>query len=289
MKKLTALLALVIFPLCGARAAFDGSIGTVGGANGYSGLNAYAKVDVPGGLYVSPSFATYKQDGLTDTFYTYGMRVGYDTPIFSLGLNGATTPKQNGYGNYSVSGDAVVSLSSTGGSNARIAGPRSGGSVKGEGIARIDVGAGLAYTSHDIDGVSSKIGQTDGSLFAGAMIMSTQLSGRYTKNLHYSEDITDATPIPLKVELPGSMVSTEGFLNQAINLRVDWTLLPVVSPYVSYTAAQYKGVTITSKTYIFGTQVGLTMVNINAAYQIQDPGEGYASKGYFTIGAGLKF
>ena len=289
MKKLTALLALVVFPLCGAQAYFDGSVGTVGGADGYTGLNAYAEL---GGdsMYVRPSFTTYKQDGLSSTFNTYGARVGYDTAVFSLGLNGSTTPKQNGYGNYSVSGDAVFSLSPTGGRNSRIAGPRTGGgSAKGEGIARIDVGAGLAYTSHDIDGFANKIGQSDGSIFAGAMILGTQISGRYTKNLHYSETLDETIPVPLTNVLPGSLVDTAGFLNQAFNLRVDFTMLTAVTPYVSYTAAQYKLDLPTSKTYQFGAQVGLDMVNVNAAYQIQDPGEGYSSKGYFTVGAGLKF
>jgi hypothetical protein len=288
MKKLIAALALAALPLGAAHAYFDGSVGTVGGADGYTGINAAAKI---GGdsFSIDPSYSSYKQDGLDNTFSTYGLGLGYAVPLFSVDLDAATTPKQNDYGNYTMSADAIFSLSPTGGHNSRIAGPHMGaGSDKGEGVARIDVGAGLAYTSHDLDSYANRVGETDGSIFAGALFLGTQVSARYTKNLHYSETLNDESA-PLVVNLPGSMIETQGYLNQAMNLRVDWTLIPAVTPYVSYTAAQYKLAQPTSKTYQFGAQVGLDMLNINAAYQVQDPGDGYSSKSYFTVGAGLNF
>jgi len=297
MKKLIVFLALAALPLCGAHAYFNGSLGAVNGAHGYSGMNGALELGTGSGLYIRPAFDTYKADGLDSTFATYMGRAGYDKAIFSLGVEGGVTPKQNGYGNIMASGDATVSLSPTGGRGTRLAGPRAGGGGKGEGIARVDIGAKLSYTRHEFDAVSDKIGQTDGTLFAGVMILGTQISASYTKNLSYSQDITNALPEPLKVMLPGTMINTTGYINQILNARIDFTMLPLVTPFASYTATQYKtdvasgilpGANL-SRAYQLGVRGGLNMVNVNAAYQVFDPGEGHTSASYYSLGAGINF
>ncbi|MFA5160930.1 MAG: hypothetical protein WC421_01680 [Elusimicrobiales bacterium] len=300
MRKLIAVVALSVLPVCGASAYFDGGLGGVSGADSYSGFNAFAEVGMDN-FYVRPAYGSYKSDATNkNTYSTYSARVGYEKLIFALGLEGGTTPKKsNGsyeYGNNYISGDITFSVSPTGGRAMRLAGPRSGGGgAKGEGLTRVDFGASLTRISHDFSTLSDKVGETDGSVFAGVMFLGTQISAKFVKNLSYSQDITGSMPVPMTVELPGTMICTQGYINQALNARVDFTMLPLVTPFISYTATQYKGdnpllsLASISKAYMLGATVGLDMLNINAAYQIFDPGVGHSSTNYFSLGAGLKF
>ena len=289
---LSAILPVAVF------AYFDGGIGTVSGSSGYSGLNGFVEIGLNNGWYVKPAVSTYKADYSGGTLATYSGRLGYDSAVWGAGAEAGVTPKVNGYKNTFVNGDITFSISPAGGKQARLTGPRrSGAGAKGEGLSRIDVGAALAYTMHSSDFDSAgatladpfKVNQTDLSLFAGVLFLQTQVSGRYTKNLGYSKTLTPADRDPLKVDIPGMISSTIGFVNQTWNARIDWSMLPVVSPFFSYTYIQYKLAHPSSKSYLLGASAGLKMINIDVAYQIFDPGQGFDSQNYFSVGAGLKF
>jgi len=298
MKKLILLAAAVLFPFGSAFGYIDGGLGTVSGANGYNGLKGYAELGIGDGLYVRPAFDTYKADGTDGTFATYSGRVGYDGAFWGTGVEAGVTPKHNGYGNKYVGGDVTFSLTPSAGRAARLTGPRAGAkAAKGDGVARVDVGAGLTATMHENDKDASgvtladpfKVTQTDMSLFAGAMAFGTQLSASYRKNLGYSKTLNPTDAEPQKVGIEGSLINGVGYVNQSWNARLDWVSFPMVAPFASYTFTQYKLSRPSSKSYMLGASVGLNMLNVNVAYQIFDPGEGYSSKNYISLGAGLNF
>ncbi|MDD4003646.1 MAG: hypothetical protein PHW69_00395 [Elusimicrobiaceae bacterium] len=291
MKKLIAFVSLLALP-AGAFAYFNGGASAVTGSDDYQSYRFFGELGTGGGLSLRPTIDTFKDKYVSDTMLNYGLRAGLDKDTYGVGLKGSLVPEKNGYERTGLAADVTFSLTPSNSDSGRLAGPRSGGAgaKSAKGVTRIDVGGSLSYYRHKFSGtgVSYENNETDMSLFAGAQILGTVLSGTYLKNLGYSKDI-DAACQPYMDEEPGLMTFERGYIDQSWNVRLDWGMLPVVTPYLSYTYTKYKNTFDSSKTYLLGASTSLNMVNIYANYQIFDPGSSGDNRTAMSLGAGLAF
>lgn len=292
MKKLSALAILLALPAC-SFAYFNGGASAVTGSDEYQSYRFFGELGTESGLSLRPTIDTAKNKYMSDTMYEYGVRVGMDKTTYGYGVRGILVPEKNGYKRVGGAADFTVSLTPSNSDGGRLAGPRSGGSgaKSAKGVTRIDVGASLAYYQHKFSDTGLGAydnNETDMSVFAGAQILGTVLSGTYMKNLGYSKTINPAFQ-PAMNELPGLMTFESGYLDQSWNVRLDWGMIPVVTPYFSYTYAKYKNTIDNSKTYLVGAWTSLNMINVYANYQVFDPGASGSNRTAMSLGAGLNF
>lgn len=298
-KKIAGAVAAALFILPSvSRAYFDAGLEHVSGSNGYSGLNGYGIVGFEKGLWLKPAAGMYSSDSSNGTFRTYSGRVGYDTDLYTVAGEAGATPVVDGYRNSYVGGDITFSISSSGGKKTRLAGPQMGGSPRGKGLAQIDLGVGLRQTAHsdELDSSGAKradsmnIGQTDVAVFAGARFLSTNLSANYTRS-GYNKTLSAADKIRASKRqvLPGLSSVIQGFPKQSWSFRADWTLLPFVSPFASYTYTQFELGQPASASYRAGASVGLDMLEVRGAVEVYDPGGGAAKSNFYSLGAGIRF
>lgn len=291
MKKiLIAVMTLAVMGL-NAAAYFDGGGGVVSGPDGYKGSKLYLIVGSEP-FYLKPMFTSYKDDGTNGIYKTYALRAGYDKDVYGIGAEFGSTSKLNGYQNQFFGGDITFSLSPTGGGRSRLAGPHSGSAGKsGEGVTRIDVGVAAKVIAHKGQFKTVKtetINQTDLSLFAGAKILATQVSGTYTRS-SYDKTISAGSfiGVPQVEHITGLSNVIQGFPESSWNFGLAWPSLPMVSPFVSYTRTTFKLNQDSSKAYMAGVTVGLGMVAVNVVYEIYD--NGTDKDGFYSVGAGLRF
>ncbi len=289
MKKI--ILAAVVCAVSGLNAAayFDGGVTGTTGPGGYSGT----KLDLvigSGNLAIEPSLATFTSDSLDKTYRTYALRGALEADKYTVaGFVGTTPEVKNNttkYSNKFAGGDITFSLTPGEGGKSRLAGPGSrGGARGGQGVTRIDVGAGLKHTIHTqkTAGQADKdTGQTEGSLFAGAKILMVNLSASYTGYKYGDEK---AAPLEF---VPGhNFVLGAVYPKSSVNVKLDLPGYPLLTPFVSYTGTKYKGGVDGSSAYLFGAYIDLSMVTANVGYQIFDNGSGKDS--FLSIGAGIKF
>lgn len=266
-----------------ANAYFDGGASVTTGPDGYRGTDIYLII---GGnnLWIKPSLSSYTSDILDETYKTYKVRGGFEADVYTLAGEAGTTPEINGYSNKFFGGDITLSLTPGEGGKSRLAGPGArAGSRGGQGVTRIDVGAGLKHSIHTLDtaGIEKETGQTEYSLFAGAKILSSHLGASFTG---YSYGDENALPL---IVIPGHNFILYGYPKSSVNARLDLTGYPMVTPFVSYTTTKYKNNTAGSSAYLFGAYIDLNMIEANVGYQIFDGGSG--KDNFISIGAGVKF
>lgn len=295
-----------------ARAYFSGGMDQTFGNNNYKGTGIYAEVGDK--FYVSPSFSSYNSDLTTGTFTSYNLRFGWDAGPFSFGLGGGAAPKNNGYKNNSFGGDVTFTFTPTGkGKTRRLAGPDTERGAFGAGLARVDVGGGINIIRHSDDIVdcsrsgsgsgedcsggrfpdrlkgAALIRQTDVSLFAGASFLMTEASIHLTKS-NYDADLAKVQArASQKVQLQGLLGTIQGFPKASTHLKLSWSMLPVIIPYLSYTYTTFELSDPASKSLGVGATAGLGMLQVKASYETYNPGGGVAKLNYFSLGAGLRF
>lgn len=285
MRKLIIAVAVISTLGLNAAAYFDGGITGTTGPDGYRGT----KLDLvigSGSIAFEPSVASYSSDSWDKTLRTYGLRVAKETEVYTVGVEAGATPKANNYQNQYAGADITFSLSPTSGGHSRLAGPGSHGQSRGgDGITRVDVGVSAKYTAHkdNTTAIEKKTGQSQGSLFAGAKIFMVNLAASYTG---YSYGDNEATAFVNPV--PGNNFIYGANPKSSVNVKLDIpATVPMVTPFVGYTATKYKGGVDNSNTYLFGAYIDLNLVTANIAYQIFDNGN--KNNSFITLGAGIKF
>ncbi len=266
-----------------AAAYFDGTLTGTTGPKGYKGMNLNLVIGSES-LAIEPSMATYTSDALDKTYRTLALRAAVEAEKYTVAGFFGATPEVNNYSNKFVGGDITFSLTPGSGGHSRLAGPGSrGGARGGQGITRIDVGAGAKYTMHTVTGLvtDAETGQAEGSVFAGAKILMVNLAASYT-GYKYGDD--NATPQGF---VPGLNFALAAMPKSSVNVKLDLPGQPMVTPFVSYTGTKYKGGTKDSSAYLFGAYIDLSMVMANVSYQIFN--DGNKNNSFITLGAGLKF
>lgn len=285
MKKVIVVAAILAGSVLNAAAYFDGGATVTTGPNKYRGNRLHLLVG-SGNIAVEPSIATYTSDLLDHTYRTYGLRGAWETDKFTVGAEGGSTPEVNDYSNKYFGGDITLSLTPGSGGKSRLAGPGSRGTVRGgEGLARLDVGAGIKQVMHEYKpaGIAAqKTDQTQVSLFAGAKLLLIDLSASYT-NYNYGTRKT----APLINPIPGHEFVYGATPRSSVNARVDIPGTPMITPFVSYTGTKYRDSVDDSSAYLFGAYLDLNMLVANVGYQIFDDGSHKTS--YISVGAGIKF
>ena len=133
---------------------------------------------------------------------------------------------------------------------------------------------------------SKSINQTDLSVFAGAGFLSSRLSAVYTASSYY-KTLNAVNRAPQAVNMAGLTSIVQGFPATSVNIRLDWSNMPFVAPYISYTKTKFKLSQPDSKSYCFGANIDLTMLDVTASYEIYD--NGIDKDNYISLAAGIKF
>ena len=151
MKKIFAAALMACALAVNANAFYiSGSAGSVSGDDGYQASSANLLLGMEN-LAIEPSWKSYKQDG-TELLNTFALRAAWETDLFTAGVYGGMTPEKayikalpnDEYSNQFVGADFTISLNPLGSTHSRLVGPGNRGiSVGGEGITRVDVGAGI--------------------------------------------------------------------------------------------------------------------------------------------------
>lgn len=280
--------------LTAASAYFDGGLSATTGADGYSGSDVFVVIGSDD-MWLKPALSSYKSDNTNGTFKTYSLRGGYDKERYSIAGGFGSTPENDGYKNSYVESDITFSLTEGGSRKERLAGPqsaRSGGG--GKGLTRVDVGAAAKYIMHenayDVGSIkrtkSLSINQTDLTAFAGVSFLKSRLRASYTAS-SYGKTLTATNRSAQSINVTGLTSTIQGFPESSVNIRFDWSSMPFVSPFASYTKTKFKLSQKDSKSYCFGAYMDLSMLELNASYEIYDNGSDKDS--YFTLGAGIKF
>ena len=311
MKNRTLLIALLAASAAvAAPAAAAVSVGadqTFGTLN-YRGTKANASIDLTESLYVTPSFSTYRTDVSSGSLYQGGLRVGYELGPLSVGVTGAFVPKNDGYKQNSFGADLTVSLSPGHTKHGhRMAGPASqSNETYGYGLAGVDIGAAANHITHSDDftangtqgdalrqqGAPRKnrftVGETDFSAFAGAKFLITEISAGVSKSV-YDKSLDNNLVRESPFMAMGEYSAIEsGFPDSNYNVKVKWTMLPVVRPYVAFTHTNFKLGSAPSNATEAGLNVGLDMLNVKGAYGHYSQ-NGFTSRDYITVGASLNF
>ncbi|MCK5582296.1 MAG: hypothetical protein KAI33_00820, partial [Elusimicrobiales bacterium] len=236
---------------------------------------------------LKPALDYYKSDDSDGTYKIYSLRAGFDKDLYSIAGGLGSTPEVNGYKNTYAEGDITFTLTSNGSGKGRLAGPQSShGASGGKGLTRIDIGGAAKHISHKTSG-SKDVSQTDLSAFAGLKFFMTRLSMNYTAS-SYGEtlNLTDHS-LPQALSITGLTFIGQGFPKSSVNLRLGWSNMPFVAPYVSYTKTKFKLATNDSKSYCAGANIDLTMLDVNVVYEIYDNGS--TKDNFLSLGASLKF
>lgn len=292
MKKMV-LFGLLFMLVANAAAYFDGGVSATTGENGYSGGNVFL-IAGSDNMWIKPALDYYKTDDTNGTYKTYSLRGGYDKELYSIAGGFGSTPEMNGYKNAYVESDITFTLTPGGSRKGRLAGPQSShGASGGKGLARIDIGGAAKYSMHkskyNSAGAlikSKSINQTDLSVFAGASFLSSRLSAVYTAS-SYDKTLNAVNRAPQAVNMAGLTSIVQGFPATSVNIRLDWSNMPFVAPYISYTKTKFKLSQPDSKSYCFGANIDLTMLDVTASYEIYD--NGIDKDNYISLAAGIKF
>ncbi|MBI4051034.1 MAG: hypothetical protein HY400_00860, partial [Elusimicrobia bacterium] len=286
-----------------AKAYFNTGLSQTMGTNNYKGTYGYA--DVGGEFHVKPSLSVYRSDTSNGTYKTFAARLAKDTSLWGWGITLGASPKVNDYRNSFFGADVTFSFTPTGSGPARrLGGPQSGGAPRGEGLARVDMGGGVLHTIHTDDiqsgsnsgkgsfsrrSAAARIGQTDLQIFAGISFMDTLLSGQITKS-NYNKDLAALSArVAQRIELAGVAAIIQGFPDTSYNLRIEWPMLPLVSPFLSHTFTKFELGAPSSKDYSAGAAIGLDMLELTVSYERYVPGGGESNLNYYSVGAALRF
>lgn len=295
-KRMFLTLALLSLAAPARAFFFNSGLKQISGNNDYYGTSAYAHFGSD--IHFKPSFSSFHSNVSGGTFNAYALRVGYDMKLFGAGVTAGTTPKVNGYKNSFVGVDASVSLTPTGsGPIKRIKGSdQGGGAARGKGLARVDVGAGVLHTSHSDDLNASgatrtgtfKLGQTDLSASVGVSFLENLISLDLTKSV-YDKTLSAATDRGSRVQTVTGLTSMiQGFPKTSASARLEMSMIPVVSPFVSYTRTTFELSQPSLNAYALGGSVELMILEVVASYQHYTQA-GVPDNDYVGLGASLRF
>ncbi|MHB2025574.1 MAG: hypothetical protein ACYCPQ_02870 [Elusimicrobiota bacterium] len=300
MKKILSAALLAILSAAPASAFFvDPSITQLSGSHGYEGSNA--SVDFGGAFHLMPSFSQYHSDlSAGDTYKTYSLRAAYDQSFWGVGLTGGATPgitgsqyKDNFYG-----ADGVVSFGPGTGKVSRLRQYQEASEISGltpmssqpEGLAGVDLGAGVMHydqTDAALSGTgSAKVGQTNLRGSVGAAFLDNIATVDLTKSV-YNGSLAQSGPAQVQM-IEGVNAIVQGFPDTSVSLKLSMGMLPMITPYVSYTHTTFKNGAGASGAYVVGGAVDLLMVNVHAFYERYTQ-IGAADQNFVGIGAGLNF
>jgi hypothetical protein len=283
MKNIGIVFSALFLAGVNANAYFDGGASVTTGPDDYRGTRVNAVIG-SGNIALEPSFASYTSDSLDKIYKVYALRGAVEADKYTVGAEAGVTPEVNDYSNKFAGGDITISLTPGGGGKSRLAGPGARNIARGgEGVTRIDVGAGLKHTRHEYSSASPlTTDQTQYSLFAGAKILMANLSASWTGYRYGAEEVT-----PLINPVPGHSFAYGATPKSSVNARLDLPGFPMVTPFVSYTGSKYKNGVDESSAYLFGAYLDLNMIVANIGYQIFD--NGHARDSFISLGAGIKF
>ena len=291
-----------------AAAGVTAGVSPVFGTNNYHGLKANATLDLSDSMYLSPTLSTYRNDQSSGSLYSFGLRVGYEAGPLSLGAQGSYLPKAGGYTQSTLGADVTLSLSPGGSKHGhRMAGPASESSQSfGYGLAGIDIGAAVNHITHTDDNFAAgaagdalrrkgatraksiTVGETDVTAFVGAKFMITELSASVMKSAYDRRLEGNGLRESPFMSLSDYGAVEAGFPDSNYNLKLKWKTLPLVRPYVSFTHTNFKLGSTSSNASEVGGNIGLQMLNLQAAYGRYTQ-KGYASRDYFSLGGSLNF
>lgn len=294
MNKLIALsLLLAASP---AAAYFDAGLGQSFGHAGYVATSGFVEIGRDDGLYAKPSFSSYHSDYLKST-KTYGLRAGYADKHLDIGVEGAVTPKVDGFRSNSLGADATFSLFP--GQGSRRSALKEASGKASSGLLRVDLGGGIRLINYKEDtaaaarrgrgaGHELDLGQTDLSAFGGASIFIVDA------NVEVTQSFYSKTPDQMSRRLEesagiGANPAIFGFPDTAATARVAVRLMPLLRPFAQYTHTTYKLHQPASRAYRLGAKTDLMMVQAQGYYEIYDPGNGADKQGYYGLSVGLKF
>jgi len=301
MKNLSAAFLLLAFagPASSAAAlSLDGGISQVAGNSNYAGTSAFAKI-THNGCSLTPSFSQYHSDSSSGTYQTFSLRGGYDTKLYGFGVTVGGTPRVNGYTSSFVGVDGVISLTPTGGSAPdRIRGSQQGKSgASGSGLARIDLSGAVTYIKHH-DALASgnvaraqavNIGQTNLNGAVGVSVLKNLISVDITKFV-YDHNLAVVAARPAGVQnLTGLSAAVQGFPNTSTSVRLQTQMLPLVTPFVSYTHTVFALNQPHTDAYTVGGYVEFEIVEVTASYQRYASSGGLQDQNYYSLGASLRF
>ncbi len=280
----------VLMSVSAASAWFDGGVGQTTGPDGYGKTDINLTVG-SGEMWVRGAMMRQDADAYAEAFNTYSLRIGNDAELYTLAGEAGITPKTGyiagtEYSSMFFGGDLTLSLTPSSGGKGRLAGPNikvaSGG---GQGIARVDVGAGLKHTLHKTETATAenKTDQTEFSVFAGASILMARVGASWTGYKYGDKDsVSNVGTISGQ-----SLALIGGLPESSVNFRLDLPGYPMVTPFLSYTATKYKGTVQDTAAYTAGAYLDLNLVGANVMYQVYD--DGSDKDNYLSLSAGIKF
>ncbi|KAF0127048.1 MAG: hypothetical protein FD189_556 [Elusimicrobia bacterium] len=293
MKKTLATLLTVFISVASASAWFDGGVGQTTGPGGYKKTDINLTIG-SGDMWVRGALMRQNTDNLYKPLNHYSARVGFEKDFYTVAGEAGMTPGTNSsatseYSNMSLGGDITFSLTPSATGGGRLAGPNAkAASGGGQGITRVDVGAGLKHTRHKTEALNTetKTAQTEYSVFAGAKILMARLGASWT-GYKYGDD--DSTPIIGSINGQARALShdTLALPKASVNFRLDLPGYPMVTPFLSYTTTKYKNNFKDTAAYGVGAYLDLNLVGANVMYQVYD--DGSDKDNYLSLSAGIKF
>ena len=279
-----------------ARALVTGGVDQTFGKNDYMGTNVHVGVSL-GDFSITPEYRRYSDQDTDGAFNTFQTRLGLDTRWVGIGATAGGTARHDLYSNIFGGADVAFTLSPTGeGGIRRIGGPGRAEAPTGKGLARVDFGGGLLGTHHkqdsDLVTQGSTLDQANAHGFVGVSFLDILISGRYTKS-YYNKDLKNATaPTPRYEPVAGHAFYNASYPDQSLDLTAEFSMLPMVAPYVGYTHTKYKEIGSVrpgeTRAYAVGVRVGLKMLSATAAYQRVSVTAG-EDRNFTEIAAGLRF
>ncbi|NNN06485.1 MAG: hypothetical protein HKL90_11340 [Elusimicrobia bacterium] len=303
-----------------ARAAVSGGVSETTGNDSYQSVRANASVDI-GDWTLSPDYTRYRTSFTNGAYDDYGLRLGYENGPLALGARGSVLPKVNGYSQGTAGVDATFTLSPSGSQHTgKLAGPDTGvsGGASSAGLAamgadgmetfsaglgRADIGVSANEILHQDDlmtvgsnpfgattgrGKTFDLGQTDLSVYGGLDFLFTELSAQVTKSAYDRTLDGNSLRAAPYLTLTGVDGIEQGYPDLSYNLRLKWSILPIVHPFITFTHTTYQLGESPSNAFEVGGAVSLQMLRVTAGYEHYQQ-TGLPSGDFLMLGAGLNF
>jgi hypothetical protein len=264
-----------------------GALETVGNEN-YRG--EYGYVDFGDNLHLRPTFSAYHDDFSSGTYKTLAARLAYDTPGGGFGIYGGGTPEVNDYSNRFYGADALISFATEESAPAPkrdvVLGQGVGEDLQEDttprnegpswGLARVDLGAGVTRTLHaesftpsiipTASSGSVTVGQIDYRGTVRLLLLRSYFTVDVTES-RYDHALSDADTEAQVQNLAGLDANIQGFPDTSVSARVDLSMVPLVTPYGSYTHTTFELSQPSLRDYMVGLYFHTRYLRINGSYQ----------------------
>lgn len=290
MRKSLVLLLCLLIPGPAAAFYWDAGTSTSFGSNGYGAFSAFAEAGADEGLYARPTVTLYHSDFVKAT-KVYTGRVGWAGKRLGVGVEGAFTPKADGYQNTSFAGDVTYAV---------VGAPRKPADKDDKGrLARLIFGAGVRHIAHKeslaqlqqqtptVDRALDA-GQTDVSAFAGASLLGVNLDASITQSV-YTQNLPRLIRPIQPAAVSGSNPTAFGFPDTTAEARLTIRTIPIIKPFGAFNWRSLKSDQPAARTYTAGASAVIGFLEVSAFYSLYDPGRGAPKHGYAGAGAGVRF